>query len=65
MVSGAPKRIKTIDLTALQIGGEASTRTIRQTLGMYSHFRESVPLGLMENTSYHARGRERDQQDEE
>ena len=27
--------------------------------------RSSVPLGLMENTSYHARGRERDQQDEQ
>jgi hypothetical protein len=27
--------------------------------------RELLPLSLMENTSYHARGRERDQQDEE
>ena len=27
--------------------------------------RSSVPLGFMENTSYHARGRERDQQDEQ
>jgi hypothetical protein len=60
-----PSEFKASDHSAVRIGGEASTRAIRQTLGMYSHLRELVPLGLMEISSYHARGCERDQQDEE